>query len=183
MLRRTPGQLFCNAASLCQRFLNSIDTGKCICALKDISTSAQTNCAADNSINNTVSNNLGYDPEKCQEENLQSEGINYGTSSNLDVDHELDPEHDRHHLNPIFKTMVPNETQDVKMVEIVPGKGPPPEPPLDCCQSGCPNCLWISYAEELKEYYHDGDERAMGAIENIENPSLKTFIKLELGYL
>lgn len=69
----------------------------------------------------------------------------------------------------------------VKIIKVVPGKGPPPEPPVECCMSGCPNCVWIIYAEELKKYYDDGGESAQKAIEQIENPSLKAFLKLELA--
>lgn len=63
----------------------------------------------------------------------------------------------------------------------IPGKGPPPEPPVECCMTGCVNCVWITYAEELKKYYSDGGIMAKQAIEKIENPSLKAFLKLELG--
>ncbi|KAH3747420.1 hypothetical protein DPMN_181846 [Dreissena polymorpha] len=67
----------------------------------------------------------------------------------------------------------------------MPGKGPPPEPPLECCMSGCANCVWITYAEELKKYFsvEDGLAKTKEAIEKIDNPSLKMFVKLELGML
>ena len=49
-------------------------------------------------------------------------------------------------------------TSDVKYQteSIVPGKGPPPELPTKCCQSGCANCVWIQYAEDVAKYYKDG---------------------------
>lgn len=62
------------------------------------------------------------------------------------------------------------------------GKGPPPTPPINCCMSACTNCVWLLYAEELKTYYADGGRSAKEAIEEIENPSLKAFLKLELGF-
>ncbi|KAK6170348.1 hypothetical protein SNE40_018761 [Patella caerulea] len=77
--------------------------------------------------------------------------------------------------------------EDVKLksatytTNIVPGKGPPPEPPVECCMSGCSNCVWITYAEELRDYYSDGGKTALKALENIENPSLRAFVKLELN--
>jgi hypothetical protein len=68
--------------------------------------------------------------------------------------------------------------------DVIPGKGMPPEPPVDCCMSGCANCVWIMYADEVKKYYEkDGNDRAKREIDKIENPSLKMFLKLELGLL
>lgn len=76
------------------------------------------------------------------------------------------------------------ESQSGCSKDIIPGKGMPPEPPVDCCMSGCASCVWIMYANELKEYYEkDGNERAKREIEKIDNPSLKMFLKLELGLL
>lgn len=85
-------------------------------------------------------------------------------------------------IEPMIK-VVSNETQMTNSSpDIIPGKGPPPEPPIDCCMTGCVTCVWIQYAEELRDYYAaDGNERARKEIEKIENPSLKAFIKLELG--
>ena len=69
----------------------------------------------------------------------------------------------------------------LKVVTVIPGKGKPPEPPITCCGTGCANCVWIGYAEEVKDYYKDGGEQAKKALEKIDDPSLKAFIKLELG--
>jgi len=81
--------------------------------------------------------------------------------------------------------VVTQESASPKFTSIVPGKGPPPEPPVECCMSGCANCVWIQYAEELKGYYSDGQgsQMAKEAIEQIDNPGLKMFLKLELGLL
>lgn len=94
-----------------------------------------------------------------------------------------DEDTDRH-----IKPALDSVTSDVpvpKFVYIVPGKGPPPEPPVDCCMSGCANCVWIQYAEELKKYFsvEEGNELAKKAIDQIENPGLQMFLKLELGLL
>lgn len=68
--------------------------------------------------------------------------------------------------------------------DVIPGKGMPPEPPVDCCMSGCANCVWIMYADEVRKYYEkDGNDRAKKEIDKIDNPSLKMFLKLELGLL
>ena len=69
----------------------------------------------------------------------------------------------------------------VKTVSVIPGRGPPPEIPTTCCQSGCVNCVWIMYAEEMKKYYQDGGEEARKAIMQIEDPGLRCFLLLEIS--
>lgn len=60
-------------------------------------------------------------------------------------------------------------------------KNSPPEPPTTCCMSGCPNCVWLDYAEELIEYYKDGGEQAIKEInEKITDGNLKAFLLHEL---
>jgi hypothetical protein len=88
------------------------------------------------------------------------------------------------HIRPALDSVLPSVPPPTH-VDIVPGKGPPPEPPVDCCMSGCANCVWIQYAEELKNYYSldQGSKKAKEAIELIDNPGLKMFLKVELGLL
>lgn len=86
-------------------------------------------------------------------------------------------------MEPILKTITMSDKKPEIFSEMVPGKGRPPEPPVDCCMSGCANCVWIKYADELKDYYCDGKERALQEIELMENESLKAFLKLELSLL
>lgn len=55
-----------------------------------------------------------------------------------------------------------------------------PDPPTNCCMSGCANCVWITYAQELAAIYRDGGQAAEEVIRAIEDPSLKIFLNLEL---
>lgn len=63
---------------------------------------------------------------------------------------------------------------------VIPGKGPPPDPPDICCMSGCPNCVWIQYADQLKRYYCDGGKKAREEIMKIENHNLRAYLLLEI---
>ncbi len=55
------------------------------------------------------------------------------------------------------------------------------EPPTTCCMSGCNNCVWIAYAEELGRLSKDGGVEARLAIDkNVTDPFLKAFLLMEL---
>ena len=56
-----------------------------------------------------------------------------------------------------------------------------PEPPNNCCMSGCANCVWITYAQELAQLYKDGGKAADSVMNAIDDPSLKVFLNLELN--
>ena len=58
-----------------------------------------------------------------------------------------------------------------------------PDPPTNCCMSGCANCVWIDYAHELASIYRDGGRAAERVMTAIEDPSLKIFLNLELKEL
>ncbi len=55
-----------------------------------------------------------------------------------------------------------------------------PDPPTNCCMSGCANCVWLDYAEELAKLYSDGGRAAEKVLKAIEDPSLRIFMSIEL---
>jgi hypothetical protein len=52
--------------------------------------------------------------------------------------------------------------------------------------SGCANCVWLDYAEEMTKYYEKKgsklqiDEIFKDIDDNLSDPMIKAFIKLEL---
>ncbi|KAF6210242.1 hypothetical protein GE061_013346 [Apolygus lucorum] len=56
-----------------------------------------------------------------------------------------------------------------------------PGPPVDCCMSGCENCVWIRYAEELTKILKDDGRKAREIVlQQVRDPSMRAFLDLEL---
>lgn len=57
-----------------------------------------------------------------------------------------------------------------------------------CCGSGCQNCAWLTYAEELLAYYeqlnkkNEGIEKIFEEIDKMEDANLKAFLKMEIQF-
>jgi len=62
----------------------------------------------------------------------------------------------------------------------------PPTLPNTCCMSGCANCVWLDYAEEVVRFYKNrGEQMDFASLlrevdRNIDDPMIKAFIKMEL---
>ncbi|XP_064550347.1 oxidoreductase-like domain-containing protein 1 [Drosophila montana] len=59
----------------------------------------------------------------------------------------------------------------------------PPEP-TTCCMSGCPNCVWVEYAQTVAKLLGNNDERAREIVlAKIKDPNLRMFLSMELSNL
>ncbi|NXR25606.1 OXLD1 protein, partial [Cinclus mexicanus] len=56
-----------------------------------------------------------------------------------------------------------------------------PPPPTHCCGTGCPNCVWVGYVEELLELHRDGGAQALAAVEqHVEDENIKMILRMEI---
>uniref|UniRef100_A0A0A9WS28 Uncharacterized protein C17orf90 n=1 Tax=Lygus hesperus TaxID=30085 RepID=A0A0A9WS28_LYGHE len=59
-----------------------------------------------------------------------------------------------------------------------------PDEPTNCCMSGCANCVWIKYAEDLVKQFDGGSDLARKMIlDKVEDPNMKSFLEMELRAL
>ena len=61
-----------------------------------------------------------------------------------------------------------------------------PELPANCCMSGCANCVWLDYAENLLKHYGKLDknnlQKAISEIEKLNDENLKNFLLMEIKF-
>lgn len=57
-------------------------------------------------------------------------------------------------------------------------------PPTNCCMSGCGNCVWIQYAEELSSRLRGGSDVARDIImKEVQDTNMRSFLEMELRLL
>ena len=62
----------------------------------------------------------------------------------------------------------------------------PDAPSNMCCMSGCANCVWLDYTDDMiKAYAKKGEKLDLTIIlqeidDNVSDPMIKSFIKMEL---
>ena len=101
--------------------------------------------------------------------------------------------HQSHSMSDVFSPRCSFSTKDVKEVDPLPDTKKAAQiatkeltkvlldPPTNCCMSGCSNCVWIAYAENLAKLSVDGGEQAKKIIEqHVSDPCLKAFLLTEL---
>ncbi|CAL8137912.1 unnamed protein product [Orchesella dallaii] len=108
-------------------------------------------------------NEEAYDPKK---DSFFTQDTAFGSKENKGLG-----ESDR----PVFIPDQENETKITSAEDLT--------PPTTCCQSGCPNCVWIDYVERLSKLYEDpslSKERILKELDGIEDSNIKAFIMMEL---
>merc|ERR1711941_141718 len=65
----------------------------------------------------------------------------------------------------------------------------PPSLPTTCCMSGCANCVWLEYADEVVDFYSRRGESGLKVDqilkeveENVDDEMVKAFIKMEIKF-
>lgn len=59
-----------------------------------------------------------------------------------------------------------------------------PSPPTNCCMSGCANCVWLQYAEEISSQLQGGSDAARKIImKEVQDPNMRSFLEMELRML
>lgn len=101
-----------------------------------------------------------YDPKK---DNFFTQDIAFGSKENKGSGNAE---------RPVF---IPEEVEDSEEEELI--------APTNCCGTGCPNCVWIEYAEKLTKRISNpkmGKERILRELEAMEDQNIKSYVMMEL---
>lgn len=55
-----------------------------------------------------------------------------------------------------------------------------PEEPTTCCMSGCANCVWIEYADQVSKMFKSGEKAREVVLSKVSDPNMKAFLLMEL---
>lgn len=64
----------------------------------------------------------------------------------------------------------------------------PPDLPIHCCMSGCANCVWLDYAEEMVKFYERKgailklEQLLQDIDDNLTDEMIKAFVKMEIKF-
>jgi len=107
------------------------------------------------------------------------------TGTDKDGGNNVEEEEEEHKTDTVTVTTDMHQ-KVVPVPVIVPLVPPPPGVPLEapdpalCCGTGCANCVWIQYTDALIAQCSDGGVSAREAINNIEDPVIRMFVKIEV---
>ncbi|XP_037287323.2 uncharacterized protein LOC119180270 [Rhipicephalus microplus] len=76
-----------------------------------------------------------------------------------------------------------SSSEGCKNADSAPKEPPVPPGEEECCGTGCSNCVWLLYAEELVDYYRDNGARAAEEVAKIPDPNVRQFVKTELDHM
>uniref|UniRef100_A0A224YF01 Protein containing Oxidored-like domain n=1 Tax=Rhipicephalus zambeziensis TaxID=60191 RepID=A0A224YF01_9ACAR len=76
-----------------------------------------------------------------------------------------------------------SSSESRKNADTAPREPPVPPGKEECCGTGCSNCVWLVYAEDLVDYYKDGGAKAAEEVAKIPDPNVRQFVKTELDYI
>ena len=54
------------------------------------------------------------------------------------------------------------------------------ELPLYCCGSGCHDCVWLRYIEQLRHEYNENPAGALAEINKVADPVIQGFLLMEM---
>ena len=91
------------------------------------------------------------------------------------------------HISRHMCSVSPGKTNySEKIAKQAESKQAPPDPPPEglCCGSGCQNCVWLNYADEMIRFYEGNVEpdKIMEGLKGIQDPNLRMFLEMEMKF-